>query len=530
MLAARPKQGKTSLGSAITTNAAKKGHKVAFFSMEMSREELVARMLTVQSGIDALTLQRGLFTDEEEGRLLEAGDKVDALPIYIDEAAALSLANLIARGTRADAISILPHIHVAPDEACKEPPHAEYFSKTLRLLHRPRGELKGYAEAVIAAHEGRTLTGLFYKYQEAAANGEAGVLEGFMADATALHTGKPAETYRLIKGDAMTAIDKFLERKERAPGAITGISTGFPHLDHLLDGLCPKRLYVLAARPKQGKTSLGSAITTNAAKKGHKVAFFSMEMSREELVARMLTVQSGIDALTLQRGLFTDEEEGRLLEAGDKVDALPIYIDEAAALSLAALRARCRRAVKKDGCTLIVVDYLQLLRGTGRKGETRYEIVTEASMALKQIARTLEVPVIALSQLSRASTERVAKDLKNFKPEMTRPHDSDLRESGQIEQDADAVIFINRPIVILDKLKPTDGDTLEWATICNTWRKKAEVIVYFNRNGETGTVEFLFEGNTSRWKEDPSQTYFSASMRIAPLNFAPRSAKGGGNG
>ena len=147
-----------------------------------------------------------------------------------------AIGNLISRGTRADAITILPHIHVAPDEDCKEPPHAEYFSKTLRLLHRPRGELKGYAEAVIAAHEGRTLTGLFYKYQEAAANGEAGVLEGFMADATALHTGKPAETYRLIKGDAMTAIDKFMERKARAPGAITGISTGYKHLDHLWTG------------------------------------------------------------------------------------------------------------------------------------------------------------------------------------------------------------------------------------------------------------------------------------------------------
>ena len=109
---------------------------------------------------------------------------------------------------------------------------------------------------------------------------------------------------------------------------------------------------------------------------------------------------------------------------------------------------------------------------------------------------------------------------------MTRPHDSDLRESGQIEQDADAVIFINRPIVILEKMKPADGDTIEWESACATWRKKAEVIVYFNRNGETGTVEFLFEGNTSRWREDPNQTYFSASLSKAPLNFAPRFVAG----
>ena len=111
-----------------------------------------------------------------------------------------AVSNLIARGTRADAITILPHIHVAPDEDCKEPPHAEYFSKKIRLLHRPRGELKGYAEAVVAAHEGRTLTGLFYKHQEAAINGEAGTLERFMAEATELHTGKPAETYRTHQG------------------------------------------------------------------------------------------------------------------------------------------------------------------------------------------------------------------------------------------------------------------------------------------------------------------------------------------
>ena len=144
-----------------------------------------------------------------------------------------AIGSLISRGTRADAITILPHIHVTPDEDRKEPPHADYFGKEIRLLHRPRGELKGYGEAVLAAHEGRVLSGLFYKYQDAAANGEAGTLESFVADVTELHTGKPAETYRLIKGDAMTAIDKFMERKARAPGAITGISTGYPHLDHL---------------------------------------------------------------------------------------------------------------------------------------------------------------------------------------------------------------------------------------------------------------------------------------------------------
>ena len=239
-----------------------------------------------------------------------------------------AIGNLISRGARADAITILPHIHYEPDPASNETKNAEYFGKELRLLHRPRGELKGYAEVAVSAYEGRMLTGIYCKYQDEAQAGKAGVLDSFMAEATALHAGKPAETYRHIKGEAMSAVDKYMDRKARAPGAITGLSTGYPHLDHLLDGLCKKCLYVLAARPKQGKTSLGSAISMNAAKAGAKVVFFSMEMSREQLVGRMLTVESGIDGLRLRRGSFSDDEESALIEAADAVDQLNIYIDE----------------------------------------------------------------------------------------------------------------------------------------------------------------------------------------------------------
>ena len=294
----------------------------------------------------------------------------------------------------------------------------------------------------------------------------------------------------------------------------------------MLDGLCPSRLIVIGARPKQGKTSFGQAIVVNVAAQGIPVAFFSLEMTRQELVDRMISMECGVDSTRLKRGDFSAEDEWKIKEAVETVDDLPIYIDDAPGLTATAILSRARRAVAKHGVKLIVVDYLQLVKAENPKA-SRYEAVTDTSIAIAQMAKSLKVPVIAMAQLSRKLLDRVNFDFSKFKPEQTRPHDGDLRDSGQIEQDAHAVIFLNRPYPIIEGAAPAEGGEdfdsrmMDWQEACTKWKRRAEVSVHMNRSGETGTVEFIFEGKTSRWRESPIQTYFSGGGLKAPLNIMP---------
>lgn len=318
--------------------------------------------------------------------------------------------------------------------------------------------------------------------------------------------GARAETYGSIQGQA-DAVWRAIEQRHRlAPGAITGISTGVRKLDLLIDGLRPETLTIIGARPKQGKTALLLSIIRNLARQGIACALFSLEMPAPQIIGRLIAMEAEVDFSAMMRGLYNEDEELRISAAAFEVDRWPIFIDEASGLKPSELAARAQRAVGEDGCRAVFVDYLQRLRPE-RNGGSRYEDVTSVSMALADLRKPLKAPIVAAAQLNRKLVDRGTTNFETLKKqaaELTRPSDGDLRDSGQLEQDGDAVIFLNRPIVALEKLRPEGGDKERfdlWDDACSKWRKRAELSVHFNRAGPAGFVDLIFDAPQMAFRE-----------------------------
>lgn len=273
--------------------------------------------------------------------------------------------------------------------------------------------------------------------------------------------------------DSVQSIESLLQNK----GGLTGLPAGFADLDKLTSGLHPSDFIILAARPSMGKTALALNIVQNVALRAHKViggeprsvAFFSLEMSKEQLVNRMLCAEAGIDSQRLRVGEMHDEDWTHLWDACDTMSRAKIYIDDTAGITVMDMRSRARRLKAEHGLDLIVVDYLQLMQGSGKRNNSgdRQQEVSEISRSLKALARELDVPVLALSQLSRSVESRQVK----------RPMLSDLRESGSLEQDADIVAFLYRE----DYYNP------------ETENKHTELIIAKHRNGPVDTVNLFFQ-------------------------------------
>lgn len=273
--------------------------------------------------------------------------------------------------------------------------------------------------------------------------------------------------------DSVQSIESLLQNK----GGLTGLPAGFADLDKLTSGLHPSDFIILAARPSMGKTALALNIVQNVALRAHKViggeprsvAFFSLEMSKEQLVNRMLCAEAGIDSQRLRVGEMHDEDWTHLWDACDTMSRAKIYIDDTAGITAMDMRSRARRLKAEHGLDLIVVDYLQLMQGSGKRNNSgdRQQEVSEISRSLKALARELNVPVLALSQLSRSVESRQVK----------RPMLSDLRESGSLEQDADIVAFLYRE----DYYNP------------ETENKHTELIIAKHRNGPVDTVNLFFQ-------------------------------------
>ncbi len=273
--------------------------------------------------------------------------------------------------------------------------------------------------------------------------------------------------------DSVQSIESLLQNK----GGLTGLPAGFADLDKLTSGLHPSDFIILAARPSMGKTALALNIVQNVALRAHKaiggeprsVAFFSLEMSKEQLVNRMLCAEAGIDSQRLRVGEMHDEDWTHLWDACDTMSRAKIYIDDTAGITAMEMRSRARRLKAEHGLDLIVVDYLQLMQGSGKRNNSgdRQQEVSEISRSLKALARELDVPVLALSQLSRSVESRQVK----------RPMLSDLRESGSLEQDADIVAFLYRE----DYYNP------------ETENKHTELIIAKHRNGPVDTVNLFFQ-------------------------------------
>jgi replicative DNA helicase len=277
-----------------------------------------------------------------------------------------------------------------------------------------------------------------------------------------------------------------IEYLTRHQGELIGIPTGFVDLDKLLGGLQRSDMIILAARPSVGKTSLALSIAHNAAKEKYRkrVAFFSLEMSNEQVVQRLISAETGIDSQRLRRGEIEEDEWGRFMKATSDLAETLLFIDDTPGISALELRTKARRLHAEVGIDLIVVDYLQLMRGDFR-AENRVQEITAISRALKGLARELNVPVLALSQLSRGVESRTDK----------RPILSDLRESGALEQDADVVIFIYRDEMYNE----------------NTERKNiADIIVAKHRSGPTGQVALYFKKALAK--------FYEAELRHTQIN------------
>ena len=281
---------------------------------------------------------------------------------------------------------------------------------------------------------------------------------------------------------------------------IVGVPTGLRDLDDRLGGLHKSDLIIIAGRPGMGKTALATNIAFNAAQKLQNsgkekasVAFFSLEMSSEQLSTRILAEQSKIKSNDIRRGRISDEQFDRFLETSKNISELPLYIDETPALTIAAMSNRARRIKRLHGLDLIIVDYIQLMRGSLNYKDGRVQEVSEITQGLKAIAKELSIPVVALSQLSRQVEQR-----DNKKPQL-----SDLRESGSIEQDADVVMFVYRESYYLENKepKPATVEHAEWQAKMNEVSNLAELIIGKQRHGPTGNVFLEFEAMFTKFKD-----------------------------
>ena len=403
-----------------------------------------------------------------------------------------------------------------------------YFEQDQDLAHIGGAEYlaelaAGVVSVVNAKDYARAIYDLFLR-REMVSLGEDMVNDAFIhdidADATAAIESAEQRLFLLAetgqtRGDFITLRDsvveaiKIAEHAYKTEGRVTGVTTGLRDLDAKLGGLHSSDLVILAARPSMGKTALATNIAFNAArryaesggKEGAIVGFFSLEMSSDQLATRILADQSGISGDAIRKGQIKEDDFRRFVEASQRLAQVPLYIDDTPALSIGAIRARARRLKRQHNLGMIVIDYLQLLQGTGsRQSETNRVLeISEITRGLKAIAKELHIPVLALSQLSRAVEAREDK----------RPQLSDLRESGSIEQDSDVVMFIYREEYYESRKMPSMDEPQKFAD----WQDKmarvanmAEVIIAKQRHGPIGTERLHFDPNLTRFS-DLDQTY-----------------------
>ncbi|MCB1530730.1 MAG: replicative DNA helicase [Rhodospirillales bacterium] len=327
-------------------------------------------------------------------------------------------------------------------------------------------------------------------------------------------TGQIQNGFSTLRDSVLTAIE-IAEKAYQSDTHVTGTTTGLNDLDQKLGGLHDSDLLILAARPSMGKTSLAVNIGFNAArayaesggKEGAIVGFFSLEMSSDQLATRILADQSGISGDAIRKGNIQESDFRRFVEASQKLSQIPLYIDDTPALTIGALRTRARRLKRQHGLGLLIIDYLQLLRGSGsRQSESNRVLeISEITRGLKAIAKELQIPVLALSQLSRAVEQREDK----------RPMLSDLRESGSIEQDSDVVMFIFRQEYYLSREEPmrkSGEDEVKFNDRYAQWQQDlgdtaniAEVIIAKQRHGPIGIVKLFFEPNLTRFGDLDTQ-------------------------
>ncbi|MFQ5774528.1 MAG: replicative DNA helicase [Kiloniellaceae bacterium] len=440
------------------------------------------------------------FADEVHGRIFEACGK------------------LIERGQIANAVTLKNLFE--QDDALTDVGGARYLADLQ----------ENYVTIINAAHYGRTIHDLHLR-RELIAIGEDVVNEAFKPDLEVsatdqietaeqrlyalAETGRTEGDLRPFKFAAIESIN-MAEAALKRDSHVAGVPTSFKELDRLLGGLHRSDLIILAGRPSMGKTSLATNIAYNAASSRRTetgpdgtpvevrevVAFFSLEMSAEQLATRIISEQAHVRSDAIRRGEIRDDEFDRIFETSRHLHTLPLFIDDTPALTVPALRTRARRLKRQQGLSLIVVDYLQLMQGPpGLRNENRVQEVSEITRGLKAVAKEIDVPVLALSQLSRQPEQRDDK----------RPQLADLRESGSIEQDADVVMFLYREEYYLARERPSrrGNETAEkfnerlanYEGRLDNARHVAEVIIAKQRHGPIGTIELHFSGEFTQFND-----------------------------
>ena len=395
------------------------------------------------------------------------------------------------------------------DETLKELGGANYLAKlaasAIAIIN-----VRDYSELVIDLAQKRSLIGIGTEVVNSAYDGEdtrpshEQIETAEQALFKLASDGVASRSYVNI-GDSLAEAIRSAEMAFKRKGDVVGVPTGLSGLNKLLGGFQNSDLVILAGRPSMGKTALSLSILHAAAKhflaeheksgsaaKMPSCAFFSLEMSAEQLASRLLSSDSGINAADIRRGNLDNEKFGKLVDSSQNIARLPIYIDDTPALTVASLRARARRLKRMHNLGFIVVDYLQLMRGNNAKSDNRVQEVSEITTGLKAIAKELNVPVLALSQLSRQVENRDDK----------RPQLADLRESGSIEQDADVVMFVYREEYYLMRKMPREEETdkfLAWQEDMDKVHGLADVIISKNRHGPIDTITCAFQADMARF-------------------------------
>ena len=377
-----------------------------------------------------------------------------------------------------------------------------------------------YAKIIYELHLKRSLVGIGQNIiQETFDNGSENTGESLIEIAendlyNLSNTGSAERKYSKF-GDSLKEAVNIINEAFKREGKIAGVASGLRDLDNKLGGLHKSDLIIIAGRPSMGKTALGTNIAFNVAKNfkekidefgsktlvdGGKVVFFSLEMSSEQLATRILAEQTRVSGDKMRKAELSKEDFKKIAKASSDLEDLNLFIDDNPILTIATLRARARRLQRLYGIDLIIIDYLQLMSGSNRnKNEGRVQEISEITRGLKAIAKELNIPIIALSQLSRQVEQREDK----------RPQLSDLRESGTIEQDSDVVMFIFRESYYLERMEPIkkleESDekhnerTSRWQELCEKAHNTAEVIIAKQRHGPIGTIKTHFESSYTRF-------------------------------
>jgi len=471
-----------------------------FKLIENSEKQMPCNIEAEQAVIGSILVSNEIF--DEVSTFIDSKKFFDPIHSKIYEIIEM----LISKGLLANPITLKNHFE--NDEGLKELGGQEYLIKITKFSTSSK-QATDYANIVQEMHLRRELIKISesvldqaYIRTENNAPGEEIIQNTEKSLFDLAERGHFNQSFMKFESALKQTIDMAKKAYQNENG-IVGVPTGLTELDAKLGGLHKQDLVIIAGRPSMGKTALATNIAFHAAKniqnKGLKstVAFFSLEMSSEQLSTRILSEQSRIRSNDIRRGKVSEKEFEKFIETSKNIFELPLYIDETPAITIAAISNRARRIKRLYGLELVVVDYIQLMRSGRRMEANRVQEISEITQGLKALAKELDVPVLALSQLSRQVEQRDDK----------KPQLSDLRESGSIEQDADVVMFVFREAYYIERKEPTLGtiEHAEWQQKMDEISSLADILIGKQRHGPTGNVKVEFEAMYTKFKDLENQ-------------------------